>query len=63
MKVIGVCFLALAGWFFSFAFAAEATIYVVFVPLFVGEGSATFFCCVARLLGEEFPGENYSDCR
>jgi hypothetical protein len=38
VKVIGVYFWVLAGWFFSFAFAAEATIYVVVVPLFVGEG-------------------------
>jgi hypothetical protein len=55
-------FLVLAGWFFSFAFAAETTIYVVVVPLLVGGGSATFSCCVARLLGEESPREHNSDC-
>jgi hypothetical protein len=63
VKVIGVYFLVLAGWFFSFAFAAEAAVCVVVVPLLADGGSATFFCCVARLLGEESPRENYPDCR
>jgi hypothetical protein len=35
-------FLALAGWFFSFAFAAEATIYDVVVPLLAVEGQRLF---------------------
>jgi hypothetical protein len=52
VNVIEVYFLVLAGWFFSFAFAAEATTYVVIVPLLTGEGSATFFCCAATLFRE-----------
>ena len=42
VNVIEVYFLVLTGRFFSFAFAAEATIYVVIVPL-LADGSATFF--------------------
>ena len=42
VKVIEVYFLVLASQFFSFAFAAEATIHDVIVPL-LAEGSATFF--------------------
>ena len=45
VKVIEVYFLVLASRFFSFAFAAEATIYLVIVPLLANGVSDFFLFC------------------